>query len=46
MLPPFFYTLAELNDEELEGWYKVAEENDWDGIPYMEISDNSLIGNL
>lgn len=41
-----FIPWAELNDEELEGWYKVAEENDWDGVPYMEISDNSLIGNL
>ena len=23
-----------MDDEELQGWYDIAEENDWDGIPY------------
>lgn len=29
----------EMSDEELEEWYNVAEENGWDGVPYMEIND-------
>ena len=36
-----FIPWAEMNDDELEGWYQVAEENDWDGVPYMEISGNN-----
>ncbi len=35
-----FIPWAEMNDEELEGWYQVAEKNDWDGVPYMEINGN------
>ena len=30
----------EMSDEELEEWYNVAEENGWDGVPYMEINDD------
>jgi hypothetical protein len=36
-----FIPWEEMNDDELEGWYQVAEENDWDGVPYMEISGNN-----
>ena len=32
-------TWDEMSDEELEGWYHIAEENDWGGVPYIEISD-------
>jgi len=35
-----FIPWIEMNDEELEGWYQVAEKNDWDGVPYMEINGN------
>ena len=29
----------EMDDEELKSWYKTAEENDWEGVPLMEIKD-------
>jgi len=30
----------DMSDEELEEWYNEAEENGWDGVPYMEINDD------
>ncbi len=30
----------EMSNEELEEWYNVAEENGFEGVPYMEIDDN------
>ncbi len=30
----------EMSDEELDEWYKVAEDNDWEGIPYIEMNEN------
>lgn len=29
----------DMSDDEPEAWYNVAEENDWDSVPYMEIND-------
>ena len=29
-----------MSDEELEEWYNEAEENGWDGVPYMEINND------
>ena len=29
----------EMSDEELEEWYNAAEENGWEGVPYMEMND-------
>ena len=28
-----------MDDSELEGWYEVAEANDWDGIPYASFGE-------
>ena len=28
-----------MDDSELEGWYEVAEANDWDGIPYLSFGE-------
>lgn len=28
----------DISDEELKEWYQIAEENGWEGIPYMEIN--------
>ena len=30
-----------MSDAELEEWYHVAEENNWEGLPYMEVYDNA-----
>ena len=30
----------DMSDEELEEWYNEAEENGWDGVPYMEINND------
>ena len=35
------YTWDEMSDAELEEWYHVAEENNWEGLPYMEVYDNA-----
>ena len=35
----FCRSWEEMDDEELENWYKTAEENDWEGVPLMEIKD-------
>ena len=37
------YTWDEMSDEELEEWYHVAEENDWEGLPYMEINEEETV---
>ena len=29
----------EMSDDELEEWYNVAEENGWEGVPYMEMNE-------
>lgn len=28
-----------MDDSELEGWYEIAEANDWDGIPYLSFGE-------
>lgn len=38
-----YYTWDEMSDEELEGWYYVAEGNDWEGLPYMEINEEKMV---
>ena len=30
----------DMSDEELEEWYQMAMDNDWDGIPYLELGEN------
>lgn len=29
----------EMNNEEIEKWYNIAEENKWGGVPYMEVNE-------
>lgn len=37
------YTWDEMSDEELEEWYHVAEENDWEGLPFMVINEEEKV---